>query len=115
MRTSTTLFSLAAVLLVATISSPAARADEGRKFEPRKRNRLDSEPAVRHRLLLVKNRFEVAPQFESTINADFRHTVGPGVKLEYHLTDMLSFGGLYAYGFSINTGLVDKIMPTLEP
>ena len=75
---------------------------------------LASQPAVRHRLLLVKNRFELAPLFESTINADFRHVVGGGAKLEYHLTDMFSIGVIGVFSTSIDTGLVKKIRPTLE-
>lgn len=70
--------------------------------------------AVRHRRLLVKNRFEVAPLFESTINADFRHIIGGGLKLEYHFSDMLSFGAIGVASTAINTGLVDKIMNTLD-
>jgi outer membrane beta-barrel protein len=84
-----------------------------RKAEERRRNDLAEQPAVRHRLLLVAQRFEATPLFESTVNADFRHFVGAGLKLEYHLTDMLSVGALGVYSTSIDTGLVDKIVPTL--
>jgi outer membrane beta-barrel protein len=80
----------------------------------RTRAPLEDEPAVRHRLLLVKNRFELTPLFESTVNADFRHILGAGLKLEYHLSDMLSLGVIGVYGFSRDTGLVGKIVPTLE-
>lgn len=80
----------------------------------RERNALAKEPAVRHRLLLVKGRFEVQPLFESTINADFRHILGGGLKLEYHFSDMLSFGALGVFSTSINTALVGKITDTLE-
>ena len=97
---------LASLLLVA-VAGGTATAD-------RKRNRLENEPAVRQRLLLVKGRFELSPQFESTINADFRHTIGVGGKLEYHLSDMLSFGVIGMYGTSIDTALVGKITDTLE-
>jgi outer membrane beta-barrel protein len=103
MRKST---ALAAVLVLGALAGSAA-AD-------RVRNRLDKEPAVRARLLLVRGRVEVQPLFESTINADFRHTIGGGLKLEYHLTDMFSFGAIGVFGTSINTGLVDKIVKTLE-
>jgi outer membrane beta-barrel protein len=96
---------LVSLLLVAVAGTASA---------DRKRNRLDDEPAVRQRLLLVKGRFEFSPQFESTINADFRHTIGVGGKLEYHLSDMLSFGVIGLYGTSINTALVGKITDTLE-
>ncbi len=71
-------------------------------------------PAVRHRKLLVKNRFELTPLFESSVNADFRHVVGGGLKLEYHLSDMFSIGALGVFSTSIDTGLVKRITPTLE-
>jgi len=80
----------------------------------RRRSSLEGQPAVRHRLLLVKNRFEITPAFESTINADFRHIVGGGAKLEYHISDMISFGAVGMFATAIDTGLVDRIMPTLE-
>jgi outer membrane beta-barrel protein len=79
-----------------------------------RKNKLDGQPAVRNRLLLVKGRAELAPLFESTINADFRHIVGGGVKLEYHASDMLSFGVVGVFSTALNTKLVDRIVPTLE-
>ena len=79
-----------------------------------RRTPLDGQPAVRNRLLLVKNRFELTPGFESTVNADFRHIVGGTLKLEYHLSDMLSFGGIGVFATALDTGLVKRIMPTLE-
>jgi outer membrane beta-barrel protein len=89
-------------------------AAPGEAEAQRRKSPLEGQPAVRHRLLLVKNRFEVTPSFESTINADFRHIVGGGVKLEYHLSDMLSFGAVGIFATALDTGLVKKIMPTLE-
>jgi outer membrane beta-barrel protein len=83
--------------------------------EGRRQNTLASDVAVRHRRLLVKNRFELTPLFESTINADFRHIIGGGAKLEYHLSDMFSIGVIGVASTSLNTKLVDKIVPTLEP
>jgi len=80
--------------------------------EPRQ-NSLAADVAVRHRRLLVKNRLELAPLFESTINADFRHVIGGGLKLEYHFTDKLSFGVIGVGSTSLNTKLVDKIIPSL--
>lgn len=71
-------------------------------------------PAVRHRKLLVRERFELTPMFESSVNADFKHIVGGGIKAEYHLTDMFSFGALGVFSTDINTNLVDRIVPTLE-
>jgi outer membrane beta-barrel protein len=62
----------------------------------------------------VRERFELTPLFESSVNADFKHIVGGGIKAEYHLTDMFSFGALGVFSTDINTNLVDRIVPTLE-
>ncbi len=96
----------ASALLLALAPSVAA-ADRA--------NPLDDQPAVRHRLLLVAKRFELTPLFESTLNADFRHFLGGGLKLEYHLSDMLSIGALGVYATSLDTKLVDRLMGSLEP
>ena len=98
---------LGALLLVSFAAPELAEAD--------RKNPLDGVPAVRHRLLLVKKRFEVTPAFESSINSDFRHTLGGGLKLEFHASDLLSFGVVGIFGKSINTGLTDKILGTLPP
>jgi outer membrane beta-barrel protein len=83
-------------------------------FAERRKNSLPDDVAVRHRRLLVKNRFEVTPLFESTINAEFQHIVGGGLKLEYHLSDMISIGGIGVGSTQFNTKLTDRIVPTLE-
>ena len=101
-------FLLLAGLLAVDAATPSDAHAE------RRYNSLRTDPAVRHRRLLVSGRFEFAPLFESTINADFRHVIGGGAKLEYHLGDMLSIGVIGVYGTSLNTGLVNKIRPTLE-
>jgi len=97
--------SLLAVVAVLGVSSAAYA-------EPRQ-NTLAADVAVRHRRLLVKNRLEFTPLFESTINADFRHIIGGGAKLEYHLSDMLSIGVIGVASTALDTKLVDKIVPTL--
>jgi outer membrane beta-barrel protein len=98
--------SLAAVAAVLAVSSVA--------YAERRQNSLAADVAVRHRRLLVKDRFEFAPLFESTINADFRHIIGGGAKLEYHLSDKLSIGVIGVGSTSLNTKLVDKIVPSLD-
>ncbi|HTL39122.1 MAG TPA: outer membrane beta-barrel domain-containing protein [Kofleriaceae bacterium] len=97
---------LLALVGVASLASPA--------LAERRTNGLKDDVAVRHRKLLVKGRFEAAPLFESTINAEFQHVVGGGLKLEYHLSDMLSIGGIGVFSKNINTKLTDRIVPTLE-
>lgn len=106
MRRNAILFSVIAVGMSGAFSAPAMADTYSAKT-------LQEQPAVRHRLLLVKNRFEVTPTFEATINADFKQTLSSGLKAEYHLSDMLSVGVAGFYGTSINTGLTDSILDTL--
>ena len=101
--------SVTLLVLGATLAGSIEIADAERRT-----NDLAKDVAVRHRRLLVKNRFEVSPLFESTINADFRHIIGGGAKLEYHFTDMLSFGAIGVGSTAINTKLVTRIVDSLE-
>jgi outer membrane beta-barrel protein len=101
----TIIAALAGLLTFGVVSDAAAE---------RRLNNLSKDVAVRHRRLLVKNRIEFAPLFESTVNADFHHIIGGGAKLEYHFSDMISFGAVGVYSVALKTKLVDRIMPTLE-
>ena len=107
---------LAALIGATLVQVEVARAAEGSK---RRLNNLHNDVAVRHRRLLVANRFEFAPLFESTINPDYQHILGVGAKLEYHLGDMLSIGvvGSVSPGpLQFNTKLTDRIIESpLEP
>jgi outer membrane beta-barrel protein len=97
-----------AVLGVTIAVSAGTAAAQSRK------SNLDEQPAVRNRLLLVAKRLEATPLFESTINADFRHFIGGGLKLEYHLNDMLSFGAIGVFTTPLDTKLTTRIKDTLE-
>jgi outer membrane beta-barrel protein len=97
--------SICAALLASLLAVPAAMAE--------RKSPLEGQPAVRHRLLLVKQRFEFAPAFESSVNADFKHNITGGLKLEYHLSDMLSIGAVGFYGVGIDTGLNGRITEDL--
>lgn len=98
-----------ALLVMAGVLATSAPARAQRRTSD-----LADAPAVRQRRLLVSHRFELTPLFESTINADFRHILGGGAKLEYHLGDMFSIGVIGVGSTSLDTKLVDKIVPTLE-
>ncbi len=76
----------------------------------RRLNDLHKDVAVRHRRLLVKNRFEFTPLFESSIDADYKHIIGGGLKLEYHLSDMWSIGAIGVASTAINTSLTNRIL-----
>src|SRR5262245_3317534 len=88
--------------------SASAASSSGRRL-----NGLHVDKAVRPRRLRVKNRFEATPTFESTINPEFQYTVGGGLKLEYHLSDMISIGAVGIGSTQFNTKLTDRIVPTL--
>lgn len=104
MTTKLAFIGLAASVLLA--SHEEARAE-------RRTNDLEKQVAVRHRRLLVKNRFEVTPLFESSIDADFQHILGGGLKLEYHLSDMLSIGVVGVASTALKTSLTNRILDTL--
>lgn len=110
----TSAFKLAAAALFIPLIPALASADTPSEGS-HKRDYLKDQPAVRHRLLLVAKRLEATPMFESTINADFRHFIGGGLKLEYHLGDMFSIGGLVVGSTALDTKLTKRVVETLEP
>jgi outer membrane beta-barrel protein len=94
------------LVLVCALSLPvAAHAD---RVSP-----LADQPAVRHKLELREGRIEIAPTFEGSISADFKYTLSGGLKVEYHVNDWLSVGGLAFFGGAINSDLFDKVVGTL--
>jgi outer membrane beta-barrel protein len=93
------------VALPALLPETAARAE--------RRNPLAGQPAVRRRLLLRKLRFEVTPQFVTSINQDYKHAFGPGINLQFHLTDWLAIGVQGVYTLNSNTALEDKVRGAL--
>jgi outer membrane beta-barrel protein len=107
----TTTFKLAGLAALSLLVPSMAVADS----PSNRRGYLEEQPAVRHRLLLVAKRLEATPFFESTINADFRHFIGGGLKLEYHLSDMFSIGGLVVGSTALDTKLTKRVTETLEP
>ena len=99
------------ILLGAAVGVVLAAHEDARA--ERRTNDLEKQVAVRHRRLLVKNRFEVTPLFESSIDADFQHIIGGGLKLEYHLSDMFSIGAIGVGSTAIKTSLTNRIIDTL--
>jgi len=78
-----------------------------------RRNPLAGPPAVRRRIHMRKLRFEVSPQFLTSINQDYKHAFGPGANLQFHLTDWLAVGAQGAYLFNSNTALEDRVRGVL--
>jgi outer membrane beta-barrel protein len=111
MRNTTLIAGIAAILAAGAVRD--AVADEFNEFKGHRTNGLEQAVAVRHRRLLVAQRFEFAPLFETTINADYKSIVGGGAKLEYHLSDRFSIGVVGVASTSFNTALVGRILQTL--
>lgn len=77
------------------------------------RNPLEGQPAVRRRLELRKNRFEISPGFMFSFNQDFRQFLGGSLTLQYHITDWLGIAIQGAYGINYDTGLAQRIAQRL--
>src|SRR5260370_34610799 len=77
-------------LLSGVLALVAVLAAPDTAFADRRTNGLAGDVADRPPPPLGKKRVEFAPPFQSTINADFRHTPRRGAQLQYHLRDMFS-------------------------
>jgi outer membrane beta-barrel protein len=104
------LIPLLVLLALPSLAPETARAE--------RRNPLAGQPAVRRRLLMRKLRFEVTPQFVTSINQDYKHAFGPGGNLQFHITDWLAVGVQGVYMFNADTALEDRVraqLPTDKP
>ena len=102
----TRLLPLMALLALPMVAPSVARAD--------RRNPLEGQPAVRRRVLMRKLRLEVTPQFVTSINQDYKHAFGPGINIQFHLTDWLAVGVQGAYLLNADTALEDKVRAQLD-
>jgi len=74
-----------------------------------RRNVLEDQPAIRHKYEMRKTRFEVSPALVMSINQDFRHFVGGGIVLQFHITDWLGIGVQGAFGGGVDSGITDRL------
>jgi outer membrane beta-barrel protein len=74
---------------------------------------LADQPDVRNKYEYRDGRFELAPTFEMTINADYKNTVSGGAKLEYHFSDSLSAGATIFFGTGVDTSLASSVRDSL--
>jgi outer membrane beta-barrel protein len=92
---------LGAALLVVLSATTTAQAD--------RRNPLEGQPPIRHKVEMRKLRFEISPQFFVSLNQDFKHFLGGGATLQFHITDWLGITATIAGGGGVNTGLSDRL------
>jgi hypothetical protein len=70
---------------------------------------LAGAPAVRKLRLHREGRFEISPSVSFTLLDEYRRTIMPGLRLQYHPTDWLGLGVWGGYGIQYNTGLSDQL------
>lgn len=70
---------------------------------------LAGAPAVRHMRVYRDGRFQLQPQFSSTLVDEFSRTLFVGAQIGYHFTDWLGIHGFFDYGISLDTDLTDQI------
>jgi outer membrane beta-barrel protein len=98
---------------IASVTAAAALLFAAPHVAQARKSPLTGAPDVRDKYELRLARFEVTPTFEFTPAADYKNTLGFGAKLEYHLTDSLSFGGILSFGVASNTALESAIAGSL--
>jgi outer membrane beta-barrel protein len=99
---------LAAALLAGaatlTIDAPEAQAQEIQLTGP-----LAGAPAVRRLRLHREGRFDIAAHATFTLLDEFRRTIMPGLRLNYHFFDWFGVGLFGGPAFSYNTSLSDEL------
>ncbi|MET0343498.1 MAG: outer membrane beta-barrel domain-containing protein [Polyangiales bacterium] len=70
---------------------------------------LAGAPAVRHMRVYRDGRFQLQPEFSSTLVDEFSRTLFVGAQIGYHFTDWLGIHGFFDYGISLDTDLTDQI------
>lgn len=109
MRASATSKFLLGALVIATQLAPATAQAEDKK------NPLAGQPAIRHRIELRKRRFEITPQLQVSMNQDFRHFIGGGAVLNFHINDWLGIALQVAGGGGVDSALGSSIRDKLIP
>jgi outer membrane beta-barrel protein len=69
-------------------------------------------PAVRHLRAYRDHRFQIQPEFSSTLVDEFSRTLFVGAQIGYHFTDWLGVHAFFDYGVSLDTDLTDQIEQT---
>ncbi len=76
---------------------------------------LADAPAIRRRLELRDQRFEIGAGVGSTVGQDFYHAVVGTLRASYHLSDWLAVGGLFGFNMTpdLKTGFHDRLAAAL--
>ena len=100
---------LAALGLVLTSAGVSLPVSSAAAQEVQVKGPLAGAPAVRHMRVYRDHRFQIQPEFSSTLVDEFSRTLFVGVQLGYHFTDWLGIHGFFDYGISLDTDLTKQI------
>ena len=100
---------LAALGLVLTSAGISLVASSASAQEVQIKGPLAGAPAVRHMRVYRDGRFQIQPEFSSTLVDEFSRTLFVGAQIGYHFTDWLGIHGFFDYGVSLDTDLTDQI------
>ena len=103
---------LAALGLVLTSAGFSLVATSAAAQEVQVKGPLAGAPAVRHMRVYRDGRFQIQPEFSSTLVDEFSRTLFVGAQIGYHFTDWLGIHGFFDYGISLDTDLTDQIKQT---
>jgi len=100
------LTALGLVLAVAGVyvDPPRAEAQEVQVTGP-----LAGAPAVRRMRIYRDGRFQIQPEFATTLVDEFSRTLLFGVQVGYHFTDWLGIHGFFNYGIGRDTDVTDQV------
>jgi outer membrane beta-barrel protein len=103
---------LAFALLCATLTPSLASAQE---LSDRKSPLADA-PAIRHRVELRAQRFELGAGLGSSLAAGFQNAIFVNLRLAYHLNDWLAISATGGYNLTpdYKTGVTDRLVDTLK-
>lgn len=94
---------------VAGLAALASLPGEASAQEIQLTGPLAGAPAVRKLRLHREGRFEITPSASFSLLDEYRRTIMPGLRLQYHPTDWLGLGVWGGYGIQYNTGLADQL------
>jgi outer membrane beta-barrel protein len=104
---------LSSAFALAVATSPfVARAEQDIRRSP-----LEDAPAVRKRVELRAQRFEIGASAGATVGQDFYHAILVGARASFHLTDWLAISGSVQQNLTpdLKTTLTDELEKRLNP
>jgi outer membrane beta-barrel protein len=96
-------------LVLSTLAAVALTPISAEAQEVQVKGPLAGAPAVRHMRIYRDGRFQIQPEFASTLVDEFSRTLFVGGQIGYHFTDWLGIHAFFDYGVSLDTDLTDQI------